>query len=292
MKVLITGPSGFLGRNVADLLLKLGVTVYGYDKKVNARLNEKGVHYIEGDLSDINKLSKAVKGMDVVIHLAAATTAIDKKTNYIVNVLGTKNVVNACKKAKVKKIVFTSSVNATLRQKSFYGKSKQVAEKVVALSNLDYVIFRPELIYGKGDRGLSKTISLIKSLPVIPILGDGYAEMQPIYVKDLAKIITIATMKKVKKGIYFAGGPECFSFNGYINRLCKELNIQKTKVHIPYFIILSITKILSKFMKKPPVSLEQVYSMNQHKSGNIKGLKSNFKIKLTRFEDGLRETLS
>ncbi|MFH1455957.1 MAG: NAD-dependent epimerase/dehydratase family protein [archaeon] len=292
MKVLITGPSGFLGRNVADILLKLGVTVYGFDKRVNARLSEKGVHYIEGDLTDFNKITKAVKGMDVVVHLAAATTAIDKKTNYVVNVLGTKNVVNACKNAGVKKIIFISSVNATLRQKSFYGKSKQIAEKVVALSNLDYVIFRPELIYGKGDRGLSKTISLIKSLPVIPILGDGYAEMQPIYVEDLAKIIVIATMKKVKKGIYFAGGPDCFSFNGYINRICKELNIKKRKIHVPYLLIISIAKILSKLMNKPPVSLEQVYSMNQHKSGSIKSLKNNFEIKLTRFEDGLRETLS
>ncbi len=291
MKVLITGASGFLGRNVAKVLLQTKAKVYGFDKKINARLQEQGLTYIEGDLLDIHSLNKACKGIDVVIHLAAATTAIDKRTNYLVNVLGTKNVVNACRKNNIKKIVFTSSINALLFKKSHYGKSKQRAEKVIMLSNLDYVIFRPELIYGQGDRGLAKTIKLIKSLPYIPIIGQGEFEMQPIYVKDLAKAIVLAALTKTKHKIYFAGGPEFFTFNEYINKICKVYNIKKYKIHIPYSLVLLVTKILSNFMKQPPISLEQVYSINQHKSGKIEHLQNDFNLKLTKFEDGLQEIM-
>lgn len=291
MKVLVTGASGFLGRNVAEKLLQSGVKVIGFNRKVNMQLKEKGVKFIEGDLSDINLLTKALEGIDVVVHLAAETTAVDKKTNYLTNVLGTENIIHACKKNKVKKIVFTSSANALLQKNSHYGKSKALAEKAIIASNLDYVIFRPELIYGKGDRGLAKTIKLIQSLPIIPIVGNGKAKMQPIFVKDMASLIAIAATTNIKNKIYFAGGPESFSFNQYLDKICKELEIKKKKVHLPYFLALLAAKILSKVTSKPPVSLEQVYSMHQDKAYDVSNLQESFEFKLTKFEDGLKETL-
>ncbi len=291
MKVLVTGASGFLGRNVAEKLLQSGVEVIGFGRRINEPLKEKGVKFIEGDLNNINLLTKSLKGVDVVVHLAAATTAIDEKTNNLVNVLGTENIVYACKKNKVKKIVFTSSVNAVLQKNSYYGKSKTLAEKVILTSNIDYIIFRPELIYGKGDRGVSKTIEFIRSLPVIPILGSGKAKMQPIFVKDMANIITFAVRTKMKNKIYFAGGPKAFSFNQYINKICKELKIEKQKVHVPYFAVLLAVKTLSKITSKPPVCLEQVYSMSQDKAYDVSKLQKCFRLKLTKFEDGLKETL-
>lgn len=291
MRILLTGASGFLGNVVVDKLLEKGMDIVYFGRKTNEQLNEKGIKFIKGDLNDKNSLANSLKDIDVVIHLAAATDAIDEKTNYEVNVIGTENLVNACKKNKIKKIIFTSSVNAILKKNSYYGKSKKLAEKPIIESGLDYVIFRPELIYGKGDQKVMKTIEIIKSFPVIPILGNGKSKMQPIFAEDIAELITLAAIRPIKNKIYFAGGSEAFSFNQYLDKICKEINIKKMKFHIPYFFVLILVKIMSKITANPPVRLEQLYGMNQNKNFNISKLEKDFEFKLTKFEKGLKETL-
>ena len=74
-----------------------------------------------------------------------------------------------------------------------------MAEMCVRKSGLDFVVIRPAMMYGLGDSNLSKTVSIVKSFPIIPILGTGNSLMQPVYVKDAVDAILQCIKRNVKK---------------------------------------------------------------------------------------------
>ena len=105
--------------------------------------------------------------VDIIIHLAGISNGDVFKINYE----GTRNLVDACVENKVKKFIFISSFDAILE--TDYGKSKLKAEDYIKNSGLNYIIFRPTVIYGNDNKkDIGRLIKLIK-LGVAPILGDG-----------------------------------------------------------------------------------------------------------------------
>ena len=100
MKILVTGGTGLLGRNVILLLLKKGhdiVLLLRNPHKFNLK-NER-IHIVKGDVLEISDVEKAIAGCDVVIHAAADTVQHHRSIDdYKVNTLGTKNILSACKK--------------------------------------------------------------------------------------------------------------------------------------------------------------------------------------------------
>ena len=114
MIVLVTGGGGFLGSAICRQLLALGHEVIAYQRSACAELEKLGAKVVQGDITDAELLNSTLKGVDSVIHTAAkAGLSVRYRDFFGPNVTGTDNVLNACLKNGIHKLVFTSSPSVT-----------------------------------------------------------------------------------------------------------------------------------------------------------------------------------
>src|SRR5215212_2797981 len=191
MKVLVTGGTGVVGESAVRALHRRGHAVRVLSR--HAGRGEKwwpeGVDGWAGDVSDERSVRGSAKECDVVLHVAGIVEEQPPKTTFqSVNVDGTRYAVLEAERAGVKKFIYVSSLGAE-RGKSAYHKSKCVAEDVVKQFSRDWVILRPGAVYGPGDEHLSVLLRLVRTLPVIPTIGDGNQKFQPIWHEDFAKAV-------------------------------------------------------------------------------------------------------
>ncbi|MBI2974103.1 MAG: NAD-dependent epimerase/dehydratase family protein [Deltaproteobacteria bacterium] len=188
--ILVTGISGFIGSNIARLLLEKGCGVRGLVRKNSPVINLKGLdaELVEGDIRDLPSLKKAFSGIEACFHTAALVRLDGASSDdyFSTNLQGTINVCAEAMRAKVKKIIYTSTCE-TLRLKpdklrdtivtenisnsysdmlSHYGRSKFLAEEHVrasVASGLPAVIVNPTAVTGPNDIHLTPPGSLIVS---------------------------------------------------------------------------------------------------------------------------------
>ncbi len=261
MKILVTGASGFVGKNLIKSLSK-------YNIHILSRKKISGDNVFIGDLFNKEVLLEASK-VDVVVHLAGTADGDVFKINYE----GTKNLINACVENKIKRFIFISSYDAVLD--TDYGKSKLKAEEYIKNSDLDYIIFRPMVIYGKDNKKyLGKLIRLIK-LGIAPIPGKGNFKLQPVFVDDIVKIIVKAVESKHKNKTYFVGGADALSFNDMVDKIANHLNKKIIKIKIPIFLIKLINK-----------------SLLNDKICDNNDVEKDFNFKTRKFEDVIKEIIT
>jgi nucleoside-diphosphate-sugar epimerase len=227
-KILVTGSAGNLGKILMQKLKSFGYDAKGFDK-------ERGENTIYGNILNLSSLVNATKGIDTVIH-AAALIKGNKENIERINIKGTENVVRACRKSKVKHILFISSYDINFN--SDYGISKLKAEKIVENSGINFLIFRPTILYGKNfTTGINELTKLIKKFPIIPVAGNGKNKFQPLFAEDFAELICQAISKdRLANKSYFIGGAEEISMNELIDVIADKIGKKIIKVHIPDFV--------------------------------------------------------
>jgi nucleoside-diphosphate-sugar epimerase len=174
MIALVTGGGGFLGAAIVRRLRERGDGVHSFSRRSYAELDSLGVTQHQGDLADSMAVSRAASGCDIVFHVAAKAGVGGRYRDYHrANVLGTANVLTACRHHGIPRLVYTSSpsvvfdgrdmagVNESVPYPSHYDtaypQTKAIAERMVLNANgatLATVSLRPHLIWGPGDNHL------------------------------------------------------------------------------------------------------------------------------------------
>ena len=234
MKIIVTGGAGFIGKHLVEFLITKGINVTIFDNFSNSKKNSiaylknQGVKIIEGDITKIQDIVNAVKDQDMVIHLAAKISVEESIKNssetFYTNVDGTKNVLIACKKNHIKKMIVSSSAavygeslpNIKLTEKSEthpispYGESKIMMEyeikKLVEKYNVNCIILRFFNIFGIGQSSeyagvITKFIKKIEMNEPLEIFGDGMQTRDFVSIKDIVNSIYNA-MENGKNGTY------------------------------------------------------------------------------------------
>lgn len=197
MKVVVTGGSGFLGSHVADALSDEGHEVTIFDIKKSLYLRQDQQMFI-GDILDYELIDKVVKGKDVVYHFAGIAD-IDECAERPVdtakyNILGTVQLLEACRKAKIRRFIFASSAYVYSNSGYFYRTSKQACESFVEnyfdLYGLKYTILRYGSLYGeRADKWNSIQRLLCQAIADGKIVyhGNGDEMREFIHVRDAAR---------------------------------------------------------------------------------------------------------
>jgi nucleoside-diphosphate-sugar epimerase len=172
--VLVTGGGGFLGSAIVRLLRERGLEVRSLARRRTAWLDEMGVAQHQGDVADYDVVSWAVAGCAVVFHVAAKAGLWGPYRDYHrSNVVGTQNVIAACREHGVRRLIYTSSPSVVFtghdlegvdesipyaaHHDAAYPATKAIAERLVLASNdsrLATVSLRPHLIWGPGDNNI------------------------------------------------------------------------------------------------------------------------------------------
>lgn len=178
MHALVTGGGGFLGRYICERLMARGDRVRNLSRSVYPELKSLGVEQTRGDLADRRAVTAACDGVDCVFHVAAvAGVSMNWQVYEKANVVGTRNVIDACRMANVARLVYTSSPSVTFagrdqngvdergaydfawmeQNHAHYSRSKALAEQAVLADNdveLRTCALRPHLIWGPRDNHL------------------------------------------------------------------------------------------------------------------------------------------
>jgi NADH dehydrogenase len=289
MKVLVTGASGFIGRALVARLAARGHDVRAMARRAESVPPRSNVEAFAGDMLDADSLDRATRGMDAVIHLACATGVADEAQVRRVNVDGTRALLDAAQRHGVRRFVFVSTISATRERMGPYGRTKREGEAMVAHSGLDWVTVRPSLVYGDAPVGLFATLAgYLRALPVVPVIGNGRIELDPIHIDDVAEVLAqCVTRADVVGKTYDLLGPDRVTFNEFLDRLGRELKIRKPVVHIPGGIALMMASVLGMVSKRPPVSVDNVLGMTSPATVDRAPARRDFTIAWTPLVDGL-----
>ena len=197
MTILVFGGSGFLGSHVADQLTLAGHDVRIFDRIASPWLRPEQ-KMIMGDLLDQTTLEEVIEGCEAVYNFAAIADldeAFDKPLETArINVLGNVQILEACRKARVQRYVYASTVYVYSREGGFYRCSKQAAEQYVeeyqSRYGLDYTILRYGSLYGtRTDKrnGVWRIIERALKTGQVSYEGNSEAMREYIHVEDAAR---------------------------------------------------------------------------------------------------------
>jgi len=239
MRILVTGGSGVVGTSTITQLIGRGheVRLLARHAKHDAAGWPRGVEPWPGDVTRPETLRGAAEGCDVVLHMVAVVGEHPPELTFErVNVQGTRNVIAEAERAGVKRFVYVSSLGAE-RGESGYHRSKHAGEVSTRGYAGDWVIVRPGNVYGPGDGQISYLLKMMRTLPVVPQIGGGEQEFQPIWHEDAAQAIALACERTdvVRRALDLAG-LERTSQRDLVDRLARIIDRHPPRIPLPEFL--------------------------------------------------------
>jgi uncharacterized protein YbjT (DUF2867 family) len=298
MKILLTGGTGVIGAAAVKELHQAG-----HDLRVLTRHAERDriwwpetVEPWTGDISNEKSIRGCAKGCDAVIHVAGIVEEDPPAVTFqSVNIDGTRYVTLEAERSGISKLIFVSSLGAE-RGQSGYHRSKSVAEEVVHTFTRDWLILRPGAVYGPGDEHLSVLLRMVQTLPIVPTVGDGDQQFQPIWHEDFARVLRAAVERDdIACRRLDVAGTELTSQNDVIKRLRKITGRDAVSAPIPNVIADWTVRALNALGLDAPISEAQVEMLvegNVLPHGSPNALTDVFGLTATPLDEGLRQLVA
>ncbi|MBM3702959.1 MAG: NAD-dependent epimerase/dehydratase family protein [Actinobacteria bacterium] len=294
MKALVTGGTGFTGSNLVRSLIEKGVEVRVLARPTSKTdfLEDLDAEIVIGDISERDDVDRAVKGMDKVFNIAAAfrESNLPERAYWAVNYDGTRNILEACVKYDVSKLVHCSTIGvvssvttvpsdetAPYSPGDVYQQSKCEAEKEVLRfareKKLPASVIRPCAIYGPGDMRLLKMFRMIARKKFY-VLGSGKALYHMVYINDLVSGFILASEKEKAVGeVFIIGGDKYTTLNELFRIIADEFKVRPPKIHLPYKPI-EVLSVLMEYAykplkKEPPLYKRRVAFFKKDRAFNI-----------------------
>jgi nucleoside-diphosphate-sugar epimerase len=263
--VLITGGTGFTGLHLAERLLRAGYAVRlgGRNFSQAGQVLALGAQAYALELSDSHNVLQACDGVQVVCHVGALSSAWGKFEDFWQsNVVGTQNILQACRTCGVQRLVHISSPSAWFdgtphqlareidltpprRWLSYYSQTKFLAEQaVLQADDVNAIVLRPKAIFGEGDRSLLPRLITAAQQGRLRRFGTGKNRVDLTYVGNVAQAIQLAIEKPQVQGAFFLTNGEHPPLWQVIFQVLDALGIARPTRRVPFALALGLARTL------------------------------------------------
>jgi nucleoside-diphosphate-sugar epimerase len=317
MKVLVTGGTGFTGTALVRKLIETRHEVIALDNKEGLacdRLRSMGADVRIGSVTDRKIVESCMEGVEFVHHLAAAFREIGVPESLYdeVNVQGTANVLDAARRAGVKKFVYCSTCgvhgnverppaneDAPIAPADYYQRTKYLAEPMVAryqASGMVTTILRPAAIYGPGDPERFYMIFRRVAKGSFPMFGSGRTTYHPLYVDNLVDAFLLCMEPGRGDGrTYLIADERYYSIEEIVRGVGRALGVDVKVRHYPVMPLVIAGHVVEKVCKPfgvvPPIFPRRVDWYRQNRAFDITRAKKELGyVPRIGLEEGLRRT--
>lgn len=317
MKILVTGGTGFTGKALVRRLIELGHQVVALDYKEGMKTQEIrdwGAEVVMGSVTDMDVVRRAVKGVEVVHHVAAAFREMDVPESYYfdVNVGGTRNVLQASLDEGVRKVIYCSTCgvhgnvdnppageDAPIKPADYYQRTKWEAEPIAREffdRGLPTTTLRPAAIYGPGDPERFFLIYKRVARGTFPMFGNGKTCYHPVYIDNLVDAFVLAMEDGKGDGeAYLIADEQYLEIEDLVRRVGKSLGVDVKIPHYPVWPVVVAGHIVEKACKpfgiNPPIFPRRVDWYRQNRAFRIDKAKRELGYQpRIGIDEGLRRT--
>jgi 2-alkyl-3-oxoalkanoate reductase len=316
MKILVTGGTGFTGTALVRRLLQEGHSVVALDYKEGLQcdaLRSDGAEVQIGSVTDTAAVSRSMKGVDFVFHLAAAFRELNVPNSFYddVNVEGTRIVLHEARRQGVRKFVYCSTCgvhgniehppaneDAPIRPADYYQRTKYEAEPLVKRESgdMEIVILRPAAIYGPGDPERFFMIFKRVAKGRFPMFGSGRTLYHPLYIDNLVDSFLLCMPPGAGRGReYLIADEKYYSIEEIVRAVGRALDVPLRIPHYPVLPVVAVGHVVEKLCRPfgvtPPIFPRRVDWYRQNRAFDITRAKQelgyNPRVEL---DEGLRLT--
>jgi uncharacterized protein YbjT (DUF2867 family) len=257
--ILVTGATGFVGTRIVHLLRVTGrpVRCLVRDRTRAETLRAWGCEIVVGDMRDADSLASATQGCEAVVHLVAILAGRPQDFALVMQE-GTRSLVRASGASGVKRFVLMSALglDAEGATRVPYYVAKQANEEAVRAGGLSHVILRPSFMFGRDGGALARFARIVRLSPLVPVPGPGTQRIQPVWVDDVARAVTLALSHDENLTIEI-GGPDVVTWNELWRAIAARLRKRRRLVHVP-FAALRPGAVLAERLPGPPLTRDQL----------------------------------
>lgn len=243
MRVAITGGTGFVGRHLAERLTP--------ERAVRIS-RSSGV-----TITDVDALTAAFEGCDVVAHCAGINREIGEQTFQRVHIDGTRAVVEAARRAGVRRIVMVSFLRARPDCGSGYHESKWAAEEIVRDSGIEHTILKSGMIYGPGDHMVDHVTRAVRTLPFFATVGYRERTARPVPIDDAVDVLMAAVEGRIPDSTVAVMGVDEVTLGEAIRRIARVAGRRPAFLPVPAWTIRVLAQLTEWTMVVPLVAKAQ-----------------------------------
>jgi uncharacterized protein YbjT (DUF2867 family) len=298
MRIVVTGGTGFIGRNVVDGLLLDGGHQVAVTTRNPSRRGPWGprVEMLQAFAGDPTSLGRAFARADVVVQAIQfpnhpVEDPSKGRTYMEVDGRGTSVSARVARAMGVRRFVYVSGAGAGRGLPQPWFQAKDMAEAAIRETGMEHVLLRPSWIYGKGDRSMSRFVAFCRYLPLVPVIGDGKTPVHPVYVKDVARCVVDAVQRDDAKDRAFdLGGPDRLTMDEIIRIVQKAIGKRRPLLHQPARLMKVLVRPMA-LLPQPMLSPAAIDFILQEVDLDPRPAMDFFGFPFRRLEDGLRDYL-
>jgi uncharacterized protein YbjT (DUF2867 family) len=271
-QVTVFGGSGFIGQAVVRALAQQGYLVRVAARRIELAEPVKTA----GDVGQVmlmranvrfpQSVAAAVAGSQAVVNAVGIPFQRGRQTYQAVHAEGARTIAQAAASAGVRRLIHISGIGADNRSsKNRYIQSKGAAEDAIVGAFDGATILRNSVVFGPGDVMFNRLADIARKAPVLPLIGNGAATVQPVFVGDVGQAVAAALARpETAKSVFELGGPRIYTYREVAQLVLREIDRKKPIIGTPA----SVMKIAAFFAQQvailgftPPLTVDQVELM-------------------------------
>jgi uncharacterized protein YbjT (DUF2867 family) len=249
MRVAITGGTGFVGRHLASRLDPADTVVVS---------RRTGV-----DIHDVDALAEAFRGCDAVAHCAGINREIGDQTFRRVHVEGARAVLEAARRAGVRRVVLLSFLRARPGTRSGYHQTKWEAEELVRDSGLEYTVLKSGMIYGPGDHMVDHVSRAVRTFPIFATVGFRERRARPLPVADAVDVLIASLEGRMPNQTVALMGAEELELGAAVRRIARIAGGHPLYIPAPVWTIRALAQVTEWLMVTPLVAKAQAMMLSE-----------------------------